>query len=119
MTAVLRDQVIITITPSIFNPLLCFFLFYFFQGIDAQYVSLEDIVPPYNKDLESGETLGQDFYDDLAVALGARLQECSPRVPVVTGNSPLNVRPFHHKPRFRFLWSCTRLSSKPSWSRLY
>jgi len=55
------------------------------QGIDAQYVSLEDIVPPYDRDIESDDTLGQDFYDNLAIALGARLQECAPRVPVVTG----------------------------------
>jgi hypothetical protein len=87
MTAVLRDQVKI-ILPSIFKLLL--FLIFIFQGIDAQYVSLEDIVPPYNRDLEFDETLGQDFYDDLAITLGARLQECAPRVPVVTGKSPCN-----------------------------
>jgi len=28
------------------------------------------------------------FYDNLAITLGARLQELRPRVPVVTGESP-------------------------------
>ncbi|KAF8804599.1 aspartate kinase [Phlegmacium glaucopus] len=55
------------------------------QGIDAEYVSLEDIVPPYDRDIEFDDSLGQDFYDNLAIALGTRLHECGPRVPVVTG----------------------------------
>lgn len=69
--------------PSIFNP-----AYFYYQGIDAQYVSLEDIVPPYDTDIDSDDALGQDFYDNLAIALGTRLQECAPRVPVVTGKSP-------------------------------
>ncbi|KAF8156856.1 aspartate kinase [Crassisporium funariophilum] len=55
------------------------------QGIDAEYVSLEDIVPPYDGDINTEKSLPQDFYDNLATALGERLQECGPRVPVVTG----------------------------------
>jgi aspartate kinase len=31
------------------------------------------------------DTLGQDFYDKLSIALGERIRECGPRVPVVTG----------------------------------
>ncbi len=31
------------------------------------------------------ETLGQDFYDSVAVAVGERIKQCGPRVPVVTG----------------------------------
>ncbi|KAG5634927.1 hypothetical protein H0H81_000303 [Sphagnurus paluster] len=56
------------------------------QGIDAEYVSLEDIVPE-NEDgdaLTEG-TLDQEFYDRLAIALGERIKQCGPRVPVVTG----------------------------------
>lgn len=55
----------------------------FYQGIDAEFVSLEDIVP--ERDTEADDILDQSFYDDLAIAMGARLQECGPRVPVVTG----------------------------------
>ncbi|KAF8191163.1 Aspartate/glutamate/uridylate kinase [Pholiota molesta] len=55
------------------------------QGIDAEYVSLEDIVPPYDGEVVPEKALPQDFYDTLATALGARLQACGARVPVVTG----------------------------------
>lgn len=54
------------------------------QGIDAEYVSLEEIVPEHDYDDFSG-TLSQDFYDRLTVALGERLEQCGRRVPVVTG----------------------------------
>ena len=129
MTAVLRDQVKI-IYLSIFKTLFFYFYFYFYfcfyQGIDAQYVSLEDIVPPCNRDLEFDETLSQDFYDDLAITLGARLKECAPRVPVVTGKFSCNSFVFK-KEEFsfsfivscRFFWSCSRISTSPSWSRLH
>ncbi|KAK1221736.1 Aspartokinase [Marasmius sp. AFHP31] len=53
------------------------------QGIDAEYVSLEDIVPVVDEDGES--TLTQDFYDGVAAAVGERIKQCAPRVPVVTG----------------------------------
>jgi aspartate kinase len=48
-------------------------------------VSLEDIVPPYDGEVVPEKALPQDFYDTLATALGARLQACGARVPVVTG----------------------------------
>ncbi|KAG5645489.1 hypothetical protein DXG03_005897 [Asterophora parasitica] len=55
------------------------------QGIDAEYVSLEDIVPESEEvDTDVG-SLDQEFYDRLANALGERIQQCGPRVPVVTG----------------------------------
>ncbi|KAF8341955.1 Aspartate/glutamate/uridylate kinase [Amanita rubescens] len=56
------------------------------QGIDAEYVSLEDIVP-WSDEQEAAfdGTLSQDFYDKLARAVGERVQLCAPRVPVVTG----------------------------------
>ncbi|KAF9530001.1 Aspartate/glutamate/uridylate kinase [Crepidotus variabilis] len=55
------------------------------RGVDAEYVSLEDIVPPYDSDVDTEKALPQDFYDTLALALGERIQECGSRVPVVTG----------------------------------
>jgi aspartate kinase len=57
------------------------------QGIDAEYVSLEDIVPDA-EDTESGAfdgPLDQSFYDNLADIIGDRISQCAPRVPVVTG----------------------------------
>ncbi|KAJ7512418.1 Aspartate/glutamate/uridylate kinase [Mycena galericulata] len=56
------------------------------QGIDAEYVSLENIVPVVD-DLESDEdgSLDQEFYDRLSQAVGERVKQCGPRVPVVTG----------------------------------
>jgi hypothetical protein len=55
------------------------------QGIDAEYVSLESVVPPHD---EVDGTLGQDFYDRVSDAFAERIRQCKPRVPVVTG-SPL------------------------------
>ncbi|EIW74336.1 aspartate kinase [Coniophora puteana RWD-64-598 SS2] len=55
------------------------------QGIDAEYVSLEDVVPA-SDDINSGEgSLGQAFYDGVAEAVGARILQCGSRVAVVTG----------------------------------
>uniref|UniRef100_A0A0W0FF11 aspartate kinase n=1 Tax=Moniliophthora roreri TaxID=221103 RepID=A0A0W0FF11_MONRR len=53
------------------------------QGIDAEYVSLEDIVPQVED--ESEGTLDQSFYDRVAEAVGKRVKQCGRRVPVVTG----------------------------------
>ncbi|KAG6853381.1 hypothetical protein C0991_004842 [Blastosporella zonata] len=55
------------------------------QGIDAEYVSLEDIVPEYDDADAPDGSLDQDFYDRLATALGERIEQCGSRVPVVTG----------------------------------
>ncbi len=55
------------------------------QGIDAEYVSLENVVLPHD---EVDGTLGQDFYDRVSDALAARIRQCEPRVPVVTGSFP-------------------------------
>ncbi|KAJ7484371.1 Aspartate/glutamate/uridylate kinase [Mycena latifolia] len=56
------------------------------QGIDSEYVSLENIVPGAD-DLETADdgSLDQDFYDRLSKAVGDRVKQCGPRVPVVTG----------------------------------
>ncbi|KIY68036.1 aspartate kinase [Cylindrobasidium torrendii FP15055 ss-10] len=54
------------------------------QGIDAEYVSLEDIVPDMD-DEYSGGSLNQEFYDRVAEAVGERVRACGSRVPVVTG----------------------------------
>ncbi|KAH0581933.1 hypothetical protein H2248_011604 [Termitomyces sp. 'cryptogamus'] len=55
------------------------------QGIDAEYVSLEDIVPELEDTEASDDVLDQDFYDRLATAIGERVLQCGPRVPVITG----------------------------------
>ncbi|KAJ2913805.1 hypothetical protein MD484_g6618, partial [Candolleomyces efflorescens] len=59
------------------------------QGIDAEYVSLDDIVPDSlagdDTDVASGKVLGQDFYDGVAKAIAERIEACGRRVPVVTG----------------------------------
>lgn len=56
------------------------------QGIDAEYVSLEDIIP-VSEDSETVPegSLDQAFYDNVAAAVGERIKGCTPRVPVVTG----------------------------------
>ncbi|KAI5806645.1 Aspartate/glutamate/uridylate kinase [Peziza echinospora] len=51
-------------------------------GVDAEYVSLESIIPPT---YQAKNGLTQEFYDYLAVRLGERLRECGDRIPVVTG----------------------------------
>ncbi|KAK0495386.1 Aspartate/glutamate/uridylate kinase [Armillaria luteobubalina] len=55
------------------------------QGIDAEYVSLENIVPEMDEDSYADGSLDQAFYDRLAVAVGERIEQCEQRVPVVTG----------------------------------
>lgn len=55
------------------------------RGIDAEYVSLEDIVPD-SDDVDHDGPLDQHFYDKLATALGERIAQCGPRIPVVTGS---------------------------------
>lgn len=57
------------------------------QGVDAEYVSLENIVPNLADDEGVGinDSLDQSFYDRVAVALGERMKQCGSRVPVVTG----------------------------------
>ncbi|KAN0116522.1 aspartate kinase [Russula decolorans] len=52
------------------------------RGVDAEYVSLESVVPSYD---EVDGALGQDFYDRVSDAFAERIRQCEPRVPVVTG----------------------------------
>ncbi|KAI9452269.1 aspartate kinase [Russula earlei] len=52
------------------------------RGIDAEYVSLENLVPPHD---EVDDSLGQDFYDRVSDAFAERIRHCAPRVPIVTG----------------------------------
>ncbi|KAG8995695.1 Aspartokinase, partial [Tulasnella sp. 427] len=58
------------------------------RGVDAEVVTLENIVPQI-EDLDSlqedDQQLDQEFYDRLSQALGERIRQCGPRVPVVTG----------------------------------
>ena len=59
------------------------------RGIDAELVSLENIVDAVANADEDGHSragqLEQPFYDRLARMIGERLAECEDRVPVVTG----------------------------------
>ena len=61
------------------------------KGIDAEFVSLENIVPEIDEnEIHDANgtrdvTLDQAFYDRLAVAVGERIKQCGNRVPVVTG----------------------------------
>ncbi|KAJ4466999.1 Aspartate/glutamate/uridylate kinase [Lentinula aciculospora] len=55
------------------------------QGIDAEYVSLEDVVPEVEEEFLGNDTLDQNFYDNVAQAVGERVNRCGRRVPVVTG----------------------------------
>ena len=56
------------------------------RGIDAEFVSLEGIVPHWDDiDTSPEQTLDQSFYDRLAKVLGERIRQCGARVPVVTG----------------------------------
>ncbi|OJA09487.1 hypothetical protein AZE42_05855 [Rhizopogon vesiculosus] len=56
------------------------------QGIDAEFVSLEDIIPASEDSDSTPEgSLDQSFYDNVANAIGERIKRCTPRIPVVTG----------------------------------
>lgn len=58
------------------------------QGIDAEFVSLENIIPLSESDnFADSETLDQDFYDRVADVVAERIKQCGNRVPVVTGES--------------------------------
>ena len=63
-----------------------------YQGIDSEYVSLENIVPESLDEGDNGtsrdwnaDTLDQSFYDRLSVVLAERISQCGNKVPVVTG----------------------------------
>ena len=63
------------------------------QGIDSEFVSLENIISRASEDAyglnnlskTEAEGLGQVFYDKVASLFGERIKECGNRVPVVTG----------------------------------
>ncbi|KAF8496979.1 Aspartate/glutamate/uridylate kinase [Gautieria morchelliformis] len=59
------------------------------RGVDAEYVSLENIVPEGQDEADSkdwdADTLDQGFYNRLSVVLGERMSRCGSKVPVVTG----------------------------------
>ncbi|KAF8175927.1 Aspartate/glutamate/uridylate kinase [Mycena galopus ATCC 62051] len=56
------------------------------QGIDAEYVSLEGIVPT-DDDVEETKdrSLDPELYDYISHAVGERVKQCGPRMPVVSG----------------------------------
>ncbi|KAI0824794.1 aspartate kinase [Trametes gibbosa] len=56
------------------------------RNIDAEFVSLENIIPlSEGENVSDSETLGQDFYDRVADVIAERIRQCGHRVPVVTG----------------------------------
>ncbi|KAL4251984.1 aspartate kinase [Abortiporus biennis] len=56
------------------------------RGVDAEFVSLENIIPAEDGDSSfDNDTLGQDFYDRVAHLVGERIKQCGSRIPVVTG----------------------------------
>jgi aspartate kinase len=56
------------------------------QGVDAEYVSLENIVPSEGgAGADSDTILDQEFYDRVGQAVAERIQQCGARVPVITG----------------------------------
>jgi aspartate kinase len=76
------------------------------QGIDAEYVNLENVVST-NHNLRNG--LNQGFYDELTNALAARIAQCEDRLPVITGTfSPLLCAGASSHLGFdRILWCCS------------
>ncbi|KAH8702635.1 aspartokinase [Talaromyces proteolyticus] len=51
------------------------------RGVDSEYVDLSDIIDfPVNNN-----GLDQEFYNNLADALGSKVQACAPKVPIITG----------------------------------
>ncbi|KAI0044317.1 aspartate kinase [Auriscalpium vulgare] len=56
------------------------------RGIDAEYVSLENVVPEHDDpDASIDGALSQAFYDAVSDAFAERVRRCGARVPVVTG----------------------------------
>jgi aspartate kinase len=53
------------------------------QGVDAEYVSLENIVPATEAPADG--ILDQDFYDRVGAAVAEGITQCGTRVPVITG----------------------------------
>jgi aspartate kinase len=87
MAAVLRDQVYmhVAVLLSILQ-----ISWIDSQGMEAEYVSLEDIVPSSHLTDDSDLSVGaigleQPFYDELAKAIAQRIDQCGSRIPVVTG----------------------------------
>lgn len=69
------------------------------QGIDAEFVSLENVVPAAahdDADADAHGALGQGFYDAVAEAIAQRVLQCGPRVPVVTGAFCMSLRAMTH-----------------------
>ena len=58
------------------------------QNVDAEFVSLENIIPlSEGENFSDSDTLPQDFYDRVADLVAERIKACGNRVPVVTGAS--------------------------------
>lgn len=95
------------------------------QGIDAQLISLNDIVAEaYGTDLYKQTTaydsLGARFFHALANRIGERLEACENKVPVVTGRQiamiaccPLLTR------TLRIFWNDAIFPSPECWTWLF
>ena len=80
MTAVLQDRVSEIVLTVKAQPTP------FIQNVDAEFVSLENIIPVSEcENFSESDTLGQDFYDRVADLVAERIKQCGSRVPVVTG----------------------------------
>ena len=55
--------------------------------MDAEFVNLEDVVLSGVLEVDDSETLTQEFYDHVTVAVAERIKQCGQRIPVVTGTS--------------------------------
>ncbi|KAI1797984.1 aspartate kinase [Ganoderma leucocontextum] len=56
------------------------------RNIDAEFVSLENIIPlSEGENFSDSDTLPQDFYDRVADLVAEKIKACGNRVPVVTG----------------------------------
>jgi hypothetical protein len=97
-------------------PLLAFITKTSTQGVDAEYVSLENVVPPYDG---VDSTLGQDFYDLIGTAFATRVRECGPRVPVVTGTCSFLPPSARSRVCHRLFQPLTRLVTETSGSRIH
>lgn len=50
------------------------------RDIESQFIDLSDVVK-----YTSGHGLDQDFYDQLSVTLGEKIDQCGEKIPVITG----------------------------------
>jgi hypothetical protein len=92
-----------------------------FKGIDAELVSLIDIVaeafgPDLHKQIAAYDELGSRFFHVLASKIGEKLEACGNKVPVVTGQSASLCRSLLLRLVHRLLRHDATLSSPKRWT---